>query len=93
VSMELDDDTKLDYATIKPVSPDYPYGLKICLCEDEIGKLDLPDDVKAGEYLFFKARACVTNAGTEKMADGVKRRVELQIEDMQVLGKDKDEYE
>jgi len=92
VSMELDDEGKLDAIPVvppsgKPILPEYPYGLRISLCDEQIGKLNLEDEVDAGDYLEFRARACVTNVSQDKMNDGsIHRRVELQIEDMAVLG-------
>ena len=73
VDMELDDEAQLDGIPIAgaqghPVLPRYPYGLKICLCDGEIAKLGLEDEVDAGDYLVFKARACVTSASQSSPA-------------------------
>ena len=87
VSMELDDDKQLDMMTIMPgpaPAPRFPYGLKICLGEDEIARLGL-GDCSAGDYLVFAAVACVSSCSEDKTDQGVKRRVELQIEEMKVL--------
>ena len=105
VDMELDDEDKIDfsiccgpspdYAEPKKLVPQYPWGLRICLTQSEIEKLDLDqDDVEAGAYVHLKAFARVTSVSSDSMRDGrtgeVRNvsRVELQIEKIAVEDED-----
>lgn len=81
VSMELDDDDKLDAPMPFPLSskPDYPYGLRICFSEKELKKLnlDVPD---IGDMIDMRAMGTVTSVSINK-TDGEDRcRVEIQLE-------------
>ena len=62
VSMELDDEDKLD--TIQPypmpTKPDFPYGLKISLTEKELEKLKLEADCGIGDSIDFMCHGVVT---------------------------------
>lgn len=90
VSMERSDDEKIDAISSYPIiAPDYPPGLKICLCEDELEKLDL-DDPEVGDYLDMRAFARVTSVSREQMDGKVRRRVELTIEQIAVEDEDKE---
>ena len=87
VSMELDDESQLDAIPIirggKEIKPQFPYGLRISLLKEQIDKLNL-EELKVGPnetvYLEFCAKACVTDVSPENT------RVELQIEDMAIIG-------
>lgn len=82
VSMELDDEDKLD--SVQPIAmpskPDFPYGLRICLTGTELSKLGLEPDCDEGEEIDFHANARVTSV--TKGEGGC--RVELQITEMAV---------
>ena len=85
VDMEMDDEDQLSAIPLvtntgKPLAPQYPYGLKICLCEKEIEKLGIADSLDLDDVFVFKARAIV-KAATRDGMDDVKR-VELQIVSM-----------
>lgn len=82
VDMEMDDEDKFDATGPIPLpeKPTFPYGLKICLTEKELAKLDLSDDCSIGDYIDIRAFACVTSVS--KTDTGT--RVELQIERMSV---------
>lgn len=57
--------------------PDYPYGLSICLTQDELEKLGLDDDVEVGDMLHIHAMAKVTSVSkTDNEATGPQCRVE-----------------
>lgn len=56
---------------------DYPYGLKICLCEDELKKLNLSDDVESGDMIHLVAMGKVTNVN--KSDDNGKKGVRVEI--------------
>lgn len=83
VSMEMDDDSKLD-SVIPGVAeqPDYPYGLRICLTDKEMPKLGLSPDCRVGDDVMFMCRAVVTSVSSNSTAAGQCDRVELQICDM-----------
>jgi len=84
VDMELTDEEKLDMMMpcISTMSnqPDYPYGLKICLTEKEIGKLRLSADCEVGEVIDMRAFAEVTSVSVEKRDGKETCRIELQIQ-------------
>lgn len=63
---------------------DYPYGLTLTLCEDELEKLNLDDNCDVGDMIDLRAFAEVTSV-SKHMIDGKARcRVELQITRMAV---------
>lgn len=83
VSMEMDDEDKMD--TLMPIAmpskPDYPYGLRICLCEKELEKLGLPvPDI--GDMIDARIFGRVTSVSADARESGDTCRVEIQIEYM-----------
>ena len=95
VSLELDDDDKID-GTLegpKPVVPDYPWGLRISLTEAEMRKLGLDDDPAVGDMLHFAAFAEVKHYSVNDSGDGAQRRVELQITMMSCIEDESTEFE
>jgi len=79
--MEMDDEDVLDTITPIPMPERsrYPYGLRICLCEGELKKLDLGLP-SVGDVIDLRAFAEVTS-----VSDGEGgRRVELQIQKIAV---------
>lgn len=98
VSMELSDEQKLDTATPIPVKsedmPQYPYGLRICLSQDELEKLDLEADCEVGDVIDLRAFARVTSVSKNQMSDGSQQcRVELQIEQLAVENESSEDME
>lgn len=90
-SMELDDDEILD--TAMPIAmdapPKYPYGLRICLTQDEFDKLGLdPEEAEVGATVLIQAVARITDYSHHEDENGVTCRCELQIEDMGVVTED-----
>jgi len=84
VSMELDDEDKIDLA-IGPgieAQPDYPYGLRICLTSRELDKLGLEDDCEIGDMLDLRCFARVTSISKTDGPAGPGCRIELQITDI-----------
>lgn len=86
VSLELDDEEKLD-AFCPPImakGPDYPPGLCICLTGRELEKLDLEADCEIGDMIDIRCFARVTSVSKRAGADAGDDdcRVELQITDM-----------
>ena len=79
--MELDDESSMDTIMPLPMSekPRYPYGLRICLSEDELKKLDL-DLPSVGDVIDLRAFAEVTYVSDGECG----RRVELQIQKIAV---------
>lgn len=89
-SMELDDEKKLD----SPLATDYPFGLRICLTNDELKKLDL-DSASAvvGGTVHLHAMACITHVSHNDGPDGYSCRIELQIEKLDVESEDEENEE
>ena len=80
VDMSLSDDEKLD--TVMPIPaemPEYPYGLRICLCGPELDKLDLDEMPDVGDVIDLRAFARVMSVSDSGNGN---RRVELQIEQL-----------
>lgn len=94
-SMEMDDESKLDAIMPIPMStkPDFPYGLRICLCEKEFAKLELdPADAVVGGMVHghFMARITSVSASEHEGSDGSSCRVEMQIEDLAIESEDEE---
>ena len=81
-SMEMSDDRQLDHPMPfdMPERARYPYGLRICLCDEELTKLGLAADCDEGDYLDIRAFATVISVHKENGAN----RVEIQIEKMAI---------
>jgi hypothetical protein len=80
VDMERSDDDKLDAMACFPsVQPDYPPGLRICFCSEELKKLglDVPD---IGDMIDMRAMGTVTSVSIDKTDGDDRCRVEIQIE-------------
>lgn len=58
----------------------FPYGLRICLCDEELKKLGIDADCDVGDYLDLRGFATVLAVHKE---DG-SNRVELQIEKLSI---------
>lgn len=82
VDMEMDDERQFDHPTPIAMSnrARFPYGLRICLCDDELKKLGLDVNCDEGDFLDIRAFATVTSVHKEHGSN----RVELQIEKMSV---------
>lgn len=96
VSLELDDEDKLDMVCPMPMSerPRFPYGTKICLTDKELAKLNLdPKDAFVGGMVHIHAMARITSASCEDTEGGQRSRVELQIEDMCIESEDEENDE
>ena len=87
--MELDDEDQLDMPPVtasgKPIRPEYPYGLRISLCEKELTKLGLQAcDAEIGDMIDMRAFAVVTSISMNQDGGGDSCRVELQIQKIAV---------
>ena len=87
--LALSDEEVADYGPNVPArddAPQYPWGLRISLCEAELSKLGLDvADADVGDIVDLRAFATVTSVSQSKKADGTSCcRVELQIEKMAV---------
>lgn len=82
VDMELADEDKIDTCTPIPCpTPDYPYGLRICLTHRELEKLNLDDNVEVGDMIDMRCFGSVTSVSKDSGPNGEKScRVEIQIE-------------
>ena len=93
VSMELDDESKLDAPQPYPMAskPDFPYGLQICLSEKEFEKLDLdPSKAFVGGIVHLFALARITSVSSVERSQGSSDRVELQIIALSVESEDEE---
>lgn len=89
VSMRRTPAEKTEAASPTMDQPDYPWGLCLSLCQDELEKLGLSDEVEVGDMLHIHAMAKVTSvSSSDNEASGPQRRIELQITDM--VGEDED---
>lgn len=62
---------------------EFPYGLCISLCNDELDKLAIGEMPDIGDTIHLCCLCKVTSMSTSERADGApQRRVELQITDM-----------
>lgn len=94
VSMELDDEDKLDAAMPIPMpnKPDYPYGLRICLTHKEFDKLGLdPSEAVVGGIFHLHGLARITSvSASDGEGGGPSCRVEAQIEDLDIESEDEE---
>lgn len=89
VSMRRTPAEKTEAVAAMSDGPDYPYGLCISLCNDELEKLGLADEVEVGDMLHLHCMAKVTSVSkSDSEMSGPSCRVELQITDM--VGEDED---
>ena len=58
---------------------EYPYGLSICLTQDELDKLGLDAECEVGDFIHLFALAKVTSVSMNDTGDGQKCRVELTL--------------
>lgn len=86
VSLELDDEDKMDTAMPIAMSnkPDYPYGLRICLTHKELEKLGLDADCEVGDMLDMRCFGSVTSVSISDDSGGKSCRIEIQIEKIAV---------
>ncbi len=64
---------------INPNQSEYPYGLCICLTENELEKLGLDHECEVGDMIHLFALAKVTSKSVNDTGNGEKCRLELQI--------------
>jgi hypothetical protein len=69
--------------------PEYPYGLRICLSEEVLSLLGIKEMPAVGTKMKIEAMADVCSVSEYKTKDGEKRTLDLQITDMDLLGKSK----
>lgn len=76
-------------------APAYPYGLSICLTDDELDKLDMSgEDVSVGDMLHLHALARVTSVSSTDTEGGGKRtRIELTLTNIAVPESEDEENE
>lgn len=83
-------DAKQGYEASMPAAfekgEEYPYGLKVCLGEDELQKLGIEElpEVNASMMLHAEAKVCLVESN--KSLYGHHRRLELQITRLSVMG-------
>ena len=79
VDMALDQEEKAEVSNPSP--PKYPWGLSICLCQDELDKLNIDsEDVAIGDLLHMHSLAKVTSISSNETEDGgLKTSIQLQV--------------
>ena len=76
MAMEQPSPSDMPEATnIKP-TPQYPYGLTLCLNDDTLSKLNMDDDYAVGDMIHFHAAAKITSCSD---SEGCGKRIELQV--------------
>lgn len=95
ISMELDDEDKLDapMPIAMPSKPDFPYGLKFCLTHKEFAKMpDIdPADAHVGARVEGRFSARITSVSADDNEHvGESCRIEFQIEALRLLDEDGD---
>jgi len=75
------------------MQPDYPYGLCICLTQDELDKLGLDSDCCVGDMVHLFAMASVTSVSKRDNGAGPECRIELQITHLEVEDEDEENEE
>ena len=71
-------------APVADSMPDYPWGMSICLTNEELDKLELDGDCSAGDVIHLVAFAKVTSVSMRDEGGKQDRRVELTITDLAV---------
>lgn len=75
-------------------APRYPYGLSICLCQDELEKLGIDfDSIERGDILHLHALAKVTSTSESDTQGGETKRVEMQIMFLEIESEDEEKIE
>jgi hypothetical protein len=90
ISMKLSPEKRKEMSS--PRGPRYPYGLRLCLDDEQIGKLKMPADLRVGGLVHVMGVARVIEVGQDESAGngkGMTRRMELQIEDLAIEVKSK----
>lgn len=72
------------YAIAPGGGEDYPYGLRISLDADSMKKLGITSLPKAGKTVKVVAECCVKSTSVDDRDGRTERRMELQIEKMDV---------
>jgi hypothetical protein len=89
VDMALDAKEKAEMAA--PPAPNYPYGLCISLCQDELDKLNInKEDLNIGDILHLHCLAKVTSMSCSDNEGGSTCRVELQITNIAAESEDEE---
>jgi hypothetical protein len=89
LSAHADKDAVTAPVVVKPL---YPYGLRLSLESEQLGKLKALDDVQVGNVVEVTAKARVVGFSVNEDGDGKNRRLELQIEAMECSRDAKHEF-
>lgn len=71
----------------------YPYGLCICLTQEDLDKLNLSGDVEADDTVHLHALAKVTSVSKRATTSGTDTRIELQITHLAAESEDEENEE
>lgn len=92
-SMELDDEEKLDFSAPIPMpqGPDFPCGLRICLTEKQLDKLQLDaEGAVIGGLVHGHFMARITSISSDERDGASSCRIEMQIEDLGIESEDEE---
>lgn len=93
--VRTEEDKEREVEEMKPTVatiPDVPYGLRICLTQDELEKLDIDySDCEVGDQIHIFGMAEVTSVSCSKSDSGENVRIELSITHMAVEDEDREE--
>jgi hypothetical protein len=65
--------------------PAYPYGLTICLCDEDLAKLGITDMPAVGSVMQLTALVEVCSVSQYENQDGADNSLSLQITDMELV--------
>ena len=90
-SMELDDEERYESASpVIPQGSEYPYGLRICITDKELAKLDLdPEYAERGGLVHGHFLARITSVTHHESGS----RIEMQIENLAIESEDEEDDE
>ena len=94
-SMALTPSEKMDAILPMPMErEDYPYGLRLCLTDAELEKMELdPADACVGGLIHLHAMGRITSISSNDVNGKKCQRIELQIEDLCVESEDEENEE
>lgn len=89
VSMKRSEAAKSDAMECSPCHgdmPDYPYGTRLNLDEEQLSQLGITAMPSAGEPMWIEARGVVTGMREEHIDGKLRRGLEIQITDLALDG-------
>lgn len=87
VSMKMTPAERSEYPeTAMASQPVYPYGLRLCLCDDALKKIGITELPKIDEVMEITCKVQVVSVRSQKVSDEYNDDgVDLQITDMEIV--------